>query len=69
MKTPNNATELTLETLNEVNGGWCGTPVPGRFPFPVPPAPQPWELVATTGLINFATPTALPQLAGFMSFR
>ena len=30
--------------MSAVEGGWCGTPVPGSFP-PVPnPGPDPWSM-------------------------
>ena len=34
---------LSTDELEHVNGGWCGTPVPGIIPVPQPePDPEPW---------------------------
>ena len=46
---------LSAEEIEQVNGGWCGTPVPGTFPVPITgPDPTPWS-PAIVDLANVAT--------------
>jgi hypothetical protein len=35
--------ELGTGELEQIEGGWCGTPVPGKIPVGPSPGPNPWD--------------------------
>jgi hypothetical protein len=35
--------DLDSRDLAQIEGGWCGTPVPGQIPIGPTPGPNPWD--------------------------
>jgi hypothetical protein len=58
---------VSAQEIDEVSGGWCGTPYPGSWRFPIPePDPYPWyrEIATSPAVIPAVTAPAALETVG-----